>query len=341
MTIPNKPFRASDGHTEFGTSGPISLAAARAGMATPFRIGDLAGKSAEVTAGPPEVFENGGQWPGSGVCYYYSYNGSTVVVNGVVMSIGADNDAGKDNLIGSFTYNHLDTISLQNCNYWARRFSNDAIKLGNPVSSVVGTGQAIFPGSNGDICFYGDDRRLTKVSSDGHVIYNKQSEYTYARGAMFGGIIRGESTNLVNLGDPITAVMRPYLKPLKVSPTRPVDLELLSETSSTRVLKFVATQYCHFAFMAIPYAESVSGMPGSSFYNAANYGSLNVNINNGAIVLLDSFTNGYINAATGEVEANGPSFNIELFKGDVLIITQGSGYSTKPTYAAFVTELAL
>lgn len=53
MTIPNKPFRASDGHTEFGTNGRISLAAASAGMSTPFRIGDLAGKSAEVTAGPP------------------------------------------------------------------------------------------------------------------------------------------------------------------------------------------------------------------------------------------------------------------------------------------------
>lgn len=48
MTIPNKPFRASDGHTEFGTSGRISLAAASAGMATPFRIGDLAGKSAFI-----------------------------------------------------------------------------------------------------------------------------------------------------------------------------------------------------------------------------------------------------------------------------------------------------
>lgn len=341
MTIPNKPFRASDGHTEFGTSGPISLAAARAGMATPFRIGDLAGKSAEVTAGPPEVFESGGPWPGSGVCYFYSTDTNQVIINGLEVLRGADNDKGMDHLIGSFTYNHLDTITITNSTYWVRRFNTDSIKLGNPVTATFNQGQAIFPGLNGDVCFFGDDRRLTKVSSDGHVIYNKQSEYTYARGAMFGGIIRGESTNLVNLGDPITAVMRPYLKPLKVSPTRPVDLELLSETSSTRVLKFVATQYCHFAFMAIPYAESIGGAQGSSFYNAANYGSLNVNINNGAIVLLDSFTNGYINAATGEVEANGPSFNIELFKGDVLIITQGSGHSTKPTYAAFVTELAL
>lgn len=341
MTIPNKPFRASDGHTEFGTSGQISLAAASAGMATPFRIGDLAGKSAEVTAGPPEVFESGGPWPGSGVCYFYSNDTNQVIINGLEVIRGADNDKGMDHLIGSFTYNHLDTITITNSTYWVRRFNTDSIKLGAPVSATFNQGQAIFPGLNGDVCFFGDDHRLTKVSSDGHVIYNKHSQGTYARGPMFGGIIRGETTNLVNLGDPINATIRPYLKPLKVSPTRPVELTLVSKDSDSRVLQFTADKYCHFAFMAVPIGVEV-GSGQYSYYQPGIAQDLKVILNDGTVTLYDSFTSGGVNTDDGTANTNGPSFNIELFKGDVLVLEQSSPInSSLGTYAAFTTELAL